>query len=157
MSGRYDSILGTIGRTPVVRVKKLVPQGVNVFVLDFGRRNDGASADRILRDGSLAAPASLEQIGVPDMATDQDYCLSSADPWLGGERAATVIGSKRYLFDRGTCLSVWNPCASSAKPAKRIFKKGFAVRMEPLAASHNDAVGNFSSAPCRAPSAAVRG
>ena len=29
---RYDSILGAVGRTPVVRINKLGPEGVNIFV-----------------------------------------------------------------------------------------------------------------------------
>ena len=29
---RYDSILGTVGNTPVVRINRLAPEGVNLFV-----------------------------------------------------------------------------------------------------------------------------
>ena len=29
---RYDSILGTVGDTPVVRINRLAPAGVNLFV-----------------------------------------------------------------------------------------------------------------------------
>ncbi len=32
MSNRYDSILGTIGRTPVVRINKLGPSDINLYV-----------------------------------------------------------------------------------------------------------------------------
>ena len=31
MGKRFDSILGTIGNTPVIRINKLGPKGVNLF------------------------------------------------------------------------------------------------------------------------------
>jgi cysteine synthase len=47
MAGRFDSILGTIGRTPVVRIKKLAPQGVNVFVKVEAFNPMGSVKDRL--------------------------------------------------------------------------------------------------------------
>jgi cysteine synthase A len=29
---KFDNILGTVGNTPVVRINRLAPQGVNLFV-----------------------------------------------------------------------------------------------------------------------------
>ena len=29
---KFDSILGTVGRTPVVKINKLSPKGVNLYV-----------------------------------------------------------------------------------------------------------------------------
>lgn len=29
---RYESILGTVGRTPIVRINRLAPPGVNLWV-----------------------------------------------------------------------------------------------------------------------------
>ena len=47
MTGRYDSILGTIGRTPVVRIKKLAPQGVNIFAKLEAFNPMGSVKDRL--------------------------------------------------------------------------------------------------------------
>ncbi len=47
MTGRFDSILGTIGRTPVVRIKKLAPPGVNVFVKLEAFNPMGSVKDRL--------------------------------------------------------------------------------------------------------------
>jgi cysteine synthase A len=47
MTGRFDSILGTIGRTPVVRIKKLAPQGVNVFAKLEAFNPMGSVKDRL--------------------------------------------------------------------------------------------------------------
>jgi cysteine synthase A len=47
MTGRYDSILGTIGRTPVVRIKKLAPKDVNVFVKLEAFNPMGSVKDRL--------------------------------------------------------------------------------------------------------------
>jgi len=47
MIGRFESILGTIGRTPVVRIKKLAPQGVNVFAKVEAFNPMGSVKDRL--------------------------------------------------------------------------------------------------------------
>jgi cysteine synthase A len=58
---KFDSILGTVGRTPVVRVNKLAPRGVNLFVKVEAFNPLGSVKDRLAlgvieaaeRDGSL--------------------------------------------------------------------------------------------------------
>jgi cysteine synthase A len=47
MSGRLDSILETIGRTPVVRIKKLAPANVNVFAKLEAFNPMGSVKDRL--------------------------------------------------------------------------------------------------------------
>jgi len=47
MTVRFDSILGTIGRTPVVRIKKLAPKGVNVFAKVEAFNPMGSVKDRL--------------------------------------------------------------------------------------------------------------
>ncbi len=47
MTGRFESILGTIGRTPVVRLEKLAPQGVNIFVKLESFNPMGSVKDRL--------------------------------------------------------------------------------------------------------------
>src|SRR5882672_1084655 len=47
MGKRYDDILATIGRTPVVRLNKLAPAGVNVFVKTESRNPMGSVKDRL--------------------------------------------------------------------------------------------------------------
>lgn len=47
MTSRFDSILGTIGRTPVVRIKKLAPHGVNVFAKLEAFNPMGSVKDRL--------------------------------------------------------------------------------------------------------------
>lgn len=58
---RFDSILGTVGRTPVVRINKLTPPGVNLYVKVEAFNPLGSVKDRLAlgvieaaeRDGSL--------------------------------------------------------------------------------------------------------
>ena len=58
---KYDSILGAVGRTPVVRVNKLAPAGVNLFVKVEAFNPLGSVKDRLAlgvieaaeRDGAL--------------------------------------------------------------------------------------------------------
>jgi cysteine synthase A len=47
MTQRYDDILGTIGHTPVVRVHKLAPPGVNLFVKIEAFNPMGSVKDRL--------------------------------------------------------------------------------------------------------------
>ena len=47
MGQRYDDILATIGRTPVVRINKLAPEGVNLFVKIEAFNPLGSVKDRL--------------------------------------------------------------------------------------------------------------
>ncbi len=47
MGKRYDSILGTIGNTPVVRINKLGPEGVNIFAKVESFNPMGSVKDRL--------------------------------------------------------------------------------------------------------------
>src|SRR5258707_6211252 len=44
---RYDSILGTIGNTPVVRINRLAPAGVNLYVKVEAFNPLGSVKDRL--------------------------------------------------------------------------------------------------------------
>jgi cysteine synthase A len=47
MGGRYDNILETIGRTPVVRINKLAPPGINLYVKVEAFNPMGSVKDRL--------------------------------------------------------------------------------------------------------------
>ena len=47
MTGRYENILQVIGRTPVVRLNKLAPKNVNVFVKIESFNPMGSVKDRL--------------------------------------------------------------------------------------------------------------
>src|SRR3569623_144007 len=44
---KFDSILGTVGRTPVVRINKLAPKGINLFVKIEAFNPLGSVKDRL--------------------------------------------------------------------------------------------------------------
>jgi len=62
MAGRYENILETIGRTPVIKVAKLGPPNVNLFVKAEAFNPMGSVKDRLAlgvieaaeRDGELS-------------------------------------------------------------------------------------------------------
>ena len=60
MGKRYESILGTIGNTPVVRINKLAPQGVNLFVKIESFNPMGSVKDRLALGVIEAAEKSGE-------------------------------------------------------------------------------------------------
>ena len=49
MPGKFDNILQTIGRTPVVRLNKLAPEGINLFVKIESFNPMGSVKDRLAR------------------------------------------------------------------------------------------------------------
>ena len=57
---RYDSIVGTVGDTPVVRINRLAPQGVNLFVKVEAFNPLGSIKDRLALGVIEAAEASGE-------------------------------------------------------------------------------------------------
>ena len=56
---RYDSILGTVGNTPVVRINRLAPAGVNLFVKIEAFNPLGSIKDRL----AMAVIEAAEQSG----------------------------------------------------------------------------------------------
>ena len=47
MSAKYENILETIGRTPVVRLNKLAPEGINLYVKVESFNPMGSVKDRL--------------------------------------------------------------------------------------------------------------
>src|SRR5690348_766414 len=59
MSRKFDSILGTIGNTPVVRINRLAPKGVNLYVKIEAFNPLGSVKDRL----ALAVIEAAEKSG----------------------------------------------------------------------------------------------
>ena len=59
MKNRYDNILETIGRTPVIRINKLAPEGYNLFVKVEAFNPMGSVKDRL----ALGVIEEAEQSG----------------------------------------------------------------------------------------------
>src|SRR5690242_11083016 len=57
---KFDSILGTVGRTPVVRINKLAPKGVNLYVKIEAFNPLGSVKDRLALGVIEAAEKSGE-------------------------------------------------------------------------------------------------
>ena len=87
---KYDSILGTVGNTPVVRINKLAPKGVTLYVKVEAFNPLGSVKDRLAlgvieaaeRDGSLKpgqtvieATSGNTGIGLAIVCTAKGYPL----------------------------------------------------------------------------------
>jgi cysteine synthase A len=59
MNNRHDSILGTVGGTPVIRINKLAPKGINLYVKAEAFNPMGSVKDRL----ALGVIESAEQSG----------------------------------------------------------------------------------------------
>ena len=68
MGKRYDSILGTIGGTPVVRINRLAPEGINLYAKVESFNPLSSVKDRLAlgvieaaeRDGDLKPGQTIE-------------------------------------------------------------------------------------------------
>src|SRR5258708_3581154 len=60
MGRKYQNIVETIGNTPVVRINRLAPQGVNLFVKIEAFNPLGSVKDRLALGGIEAAEKSCE-------------------------------------------------------------------------------------------------
>src|SRR5210317_681618 len=60
MAGRFDSILGTVGNTPVVRINHLAPEGVELYVKVEAFNPMGSVKDRL----ALGVIEDAERSGV---------------------------------------------------------------------------------------------
>ena len=47
MGKRFNNILETIGNTPVIRINKLVPEGINIYVKSEAFNPMGSVKDRL--------------------------------------------------------------------------------------------------------------
>ena len=67
---KFDSILGTVGRTPVVRINKLAPKGVNLYVKieAFNPLGSVSGFALALRDGPCHNLRRWLSPGCPDPA-----------------------------------------------------------------------------------------
>ena len=87
---KYDSILGAVGNTPIVRVNKLVPGGVQLYVKVESFNPMGSVKDRLAlgviedaeRTGKLApgqtvieATSGNTGIGLAMVCAQKGYCL----------------------------------------------------------------------------------
>jgi cysteine synthase A len=71
---RYDNILDTIGNTPLVKLQKLAPPGVNVYVKIESFNPMGSVKDRMARAIIERWPKILASSGA-------SYCAFSALRW----------------------------------------------------------------------------
>jgi len=60
MTTAFESILGTIGNTPIIKINKLAPQGINMYVKAEGFNPMGSVKDRMAISTIEAAEASGE-------------------------------------------------------------------------------------------------
>ena len=58
MTTTFDNILDTIGNTPVIRINKLAPAGINLYVKAEAFNPMGSVKDRMARSTIEAAEAS---------------------------------------------------------------------------------------------------
>ncbi len=87
MPRRFDNILGTIGHTPVVRINKLAPAGINLFVKVEAFNPMGSVKDRlalgVIEDAERAACSSRDRRWWRRPAATP----ASALPWCARRRA----------------------------------------------------------------------
>ena len=82
---KYDSILGTVGGTPVVRINRLAPEGVNLFVKVEAFNPLGSVKDRLAVGVIEAAERSGEL--KPGQTIIEATSGNTGWPWSALQRA----------------------------------------------------------------------
>ncbi|MEC9375367.1 MAG: PLP-dependent cysteine synthase family protein [Pseudomonadota bacterium] len=90
MPGIYENILGTIGGTPVIRINKLVPEGINLFVKAESFNPLSSVKDRL----ALGVIESAEESG----ALKSGQTVVEATSGNTGIGLAMVCAAKGYPF-----------------------------------------------------------
>src|SRR6201747_1686767 len=90
MKRRFDNILGTVGNTPVVRINKLAPAGVNLFVKIEAFNPLGSVKDRL----AIGIIEDAERSG----ALKPGQTVVEATSGNTGIALAMVCGAKGYPF-----------------------------------------------------------
>ena len=80
MSGRFENVLETVGRTPVIRVNKLAPEGVNLYVKAESFNPMGSVKDRlalgVIEDAERSGALEPGQTVIAGTSIDTDpYAL----------------------------------------------------------------------------------
>ncbi len=86
----FDSVLHTIGRTPIIRINRLAPAGVQMFVKQEGRNPAASVKDRL----ALALIEDAEQRGL----LKPGQTVVEATSGNTGVALAMVCASKGYPF-----------------------------------------------------------
>ena len=127
MGRRYDNILQTIGNTPVVRLNRLAPDGVNVYVKVESFNPMGSVKDRLalgviedaeqkgeLRPGQTIVEATSGNTGIGlAMVTAVKIDDSRAATGMFDVLATMMVRSISGRLVRGSCSSQ----NSSSRPA----------------------------------------
>jgi cysteine synthase A len=119
MSGRFDNILQTIGRTPVVRVDKLAPEGVSLYVKIESFNPMGSVKDRLA-------------LGVIEEA-ERSGALSPGQTVIEATSGNTGIGLAMVCAQKGYPLVVTMSENFSVERRKMMRFLGAAVVLTPAA------------------------
>ena len=111
MSGIYSDILGTVGNTPVVRINKLAPEGIDLFAKIEAFNPMGSVKDRLAlgvieaaeRDGSLKPGQTVIE-------------ATSGNTGIG---LAMVCARKGFFLPR---LRVWSASLKDQRALGKVWK-----------------------------------
>ena len=95
---RYDSILGTIGNTPVVRINRLAPKGVNLFVKVEAFNPLGSVKDRL----ALGVIEAAEQSG--DLKPGQTVVTAGVNLLKQGQKVK-ILAAQTHAGDSAPVVS----------------------------------------------------
>ena len=93
---KHDNILGTVGNTPVVRINKLAPAGINLYVKIEAFNPLGSVKDRLalgviedaertgaLKPGQTVVVEGLQKIREGATVTPTNFVMDAAAPKAG--------------------------------------------------------------------------
>jgi cysteine synthase A len=136
MAGRYSNILETIGNTPVVRINRLAPPGVNLFVKVEAFNPLGSVKDRLAIGVIEAAEKSgkLKPGQTVVEATSGNTGIGLAMVCAAKGYPLVLIMAESFSVERRRLMRFLGAKVLITPAAERAV--GMIVRMEELAAKH---------------------
>ena len=128
---RYNHIVETVGRTPVVRINRLAPEGVNLFVKIEAFNPLGSIKDRLAAGIITAAEQSGE--------------LKPGQTVIEASSGNTGIGLAMVCAQRGYPLVVTMPEGASVERRKMLRLMGVDVQLTPARAGMAGAIARAES------------
>src|SRR5687767_15109794 len=132
----YESILDTIGNTPVVRLNRIAPRGVEMFVKVEAFNPGGSGKDRlayaIVTDAERRGQLAPGQTGVEATSGNTGIALAMVGAARGHPVVATMV--ETFSFERRKVMRAMGAKVILTPAAER--GSGMVKRAQELASKH---------------------
>ena len=100
MSKPIENILGAIGNTPIFKINKLAPEGINIYVKAESFNPMGSVKDRMAVSTRLYPPSVLPTRAEGESQVTSVGAAATASPNWNAAATTVVLPAQRGVLDR---------------------------------------------------------